>query len=409
MAQIPPTALLGAALRTITETLASELAAPTSRVPRWSEAEWRIAMAVAAMHGISSLLSARLRWRGPDRWRDFLEQQWMHTARRHQRIEALLRVLDRRAREEGIAALALKGAALHAIGVYARGERPMADIDLLVRPCDAERTARMLVSMSFRESAATWRERLFTPVGAHRFCALGEHADSVIKIEVHQRICERLPLRIHDVSDLVQPGLGLPGLNGYPSKAALLRHLTVHAAGGMVTHTLRMLHLHDLALLSAQLRETEWDDFLHDGAGGRRLWWAWAPLQLTARYYGTALPPRVADALARACPRWLRRSSARRTLTDVSYSHLNVAAFPGIEWSESPALMLGYMLRRLRPTAAQRAEREADARSAGWAAGSEWPALSQGRRIARWIAARPSRPVTMHAVHAAFAAGDPRP
>ena len=43
-------------LRTTTELLAQELAAPTSEPPRWSEFEWRIACAVAAMQGVSPLL-----------------------------------------------------------------------------------------------------------------------------------------------------------------------------------------------------------------------------------------------------------------------------------------------------------------------------------------------------------------
>lgn len=40
-------------------------AAPTNEMPKWSEFEWRIARAAAAMHGISSLLHRDLRWRGP--------------------------------------------------------------------------------------------------------------------------------------------------------------------------------------------------------------------------------------------------------------------------------------------------------------------------------------------------------
>jgi len=65
---------------------------------------------------------------------------------------------------EGIAAVALKGAALHAIGLYAIGERPMADIDLLVRPADAERTAAVDRIAGLSRSSASWKERVFTPI-----------------------------------------------------------------------------------------------------------------------------------------------------------------------------------------------------------------------------------------------------
>jgi hypothetical protein len=42
------------------------------------------------------------------------------------RIEQLLRRLDERTREAGIAAVALKGVALHAFGVYQAGDRRLA-------------------------------------------------------------------------------------------------------------------------------------------------------------------------------------------------------------------------------------------------------------------------------------------
>src|SRR5579859_6414913 len=124
---------LQAALRKTTETLAQELAEPTDNVPVWSDFEWRIARAVSAMHGVSSLLSNALRWDGPAGWQQFLQEQQAHTAARHQRIQGLLSRIDGRACTDGIAVVALKGAELYASGLYVQGERPMADVDLLVR------------------------------------------------------------------------------------------------------------------------------------------------------------------------------------------------------------------------------------------------------------------------------------
>src|SRR6266700_1682445 len=114
-AVLPPAALQGT-LRKITETLAEELACPPRRAPDWSDCEWLIAKAVAAMHGVSPLLSTTLRWQGPADWMTFLEEQRIHTASRHIRVADLLQRIDERGRAEGIAAVALKGAALHAIG-----------------------------------------------------------------------------------------------------------------------------------------------------------------------------------------------------------------------------------------------------------------------------------------------------
>src|ERR1700733_7579504 len=54
---LPPSKILQAMLRKITERFARELADPAPLAPEWSEFEWIVARAVAAMHGISPLLS----------------------------------------------------------------------------------------------------------------------------------------------------------------------------------------------------------------------------------------------------------------------------------------------------------------------------------------------------------------
>ena len=128
-----------AALRTTTETLARELAQPRALAPEWSEFEWRVGRAVATMHGISPLLSLVLRWQGPAGWAQFLIEQREHTAQRYERTRELLLLIEERAHACGLGLIALKGAALHAIGLYAPGERPMADVDLLTREEDSPR------------------------------------------------------------------------------------------------------------------------------------------------------------------------------------------------------------------------------------------------------------------------------
>src|ERR1700722_11464515 len=129
---------VAAALRRTTEILAQSLASPADDTPRWSDFEWHIARAVTAMHGVSSLLWDELRWAGPASWRRFLNEQRDHSIGRYRQIARILEAVDSRARAEGIAVVALKGAALHARGIYAAGERPMGDIDLLIRDEDAQ-------------------------------------------------------------------------------------------------------------------------------------------------------------------------------------------------------------------------------------------------------------------------------
>jgi hypothetical protein len=401
--EIPQLPALEATLRKITEGLAKELACPTQFAPDWSDVEWTIARAVAAMHGVSPLLSRALRWQGPASWSQFLDEQRAHTAKRHNRICELLRVIDQRTREAGVPAVALKGVALHALGLYQAGDRPMSDIDLLVRPADAEATARMLVSLDYYESCETWKERVFTPTDDHPSGELGEHSDNNVKIELHERICDKLPLHITDVSKLIFPSHPQPGLNAYPSMASLMAHLLLHAAGAMAFQSLRLLHLHDIAGLSSRMTEEDWDAVLKSSDRVGRLWWAFPPLKLTSRYYPSKIPARVLEALAGACSYLLEWTSRHRTLYDVSFSYPWVDAFPGIEWSQSIGEILGYAASRVSPDSKHLALREHVAKTEAWDAQSQWARLSQGRRILRWITSRPTRSVTMHAVVAALA------
>src|SRR5262249_22927764 len=117
--QSRPTALqtrpvaLQSCVRNITEALANELARPASSAPESSAQAWRLASAVTTTQGISPLLARSLQWQGPPGWHAFLNDQRLHTERRHARIKELLERLAEAARSAGIAVLALKGAALH--------------------------------------------------------------------------------------------------------------------------------------------------------------------------------------------------------------------------------------------------------------------------------------------------------
>ena len=266
----PRPRVLQAALIKVTETLACELVRPTATRPDWSDFEWMVAQAVAALHGVSPLLAGVLRWEGPSNWVGFLKEQRAHVTRRHARIDELLMRIDQCARADGIPIVALKGAELHAMGLYRGGERPMADVDLLVLPRDVERSARMIESLGYYENRRSWRERAFAPCESHVPGALGEHAHNDISIELHDRICEKLPLQTTDVTATVFPSQPAPGLSRYPSRAALMVHLLLHAAGSMASQALRLLQLHDLALLADQMTAADWDELLQRRSEDRK-------------------------------------------------------------------------------------------------------------------------------------------
>jgi len=396
--ELPPMATVAAVLRATTERLAAELASPQAAAPDWSEFDWRTGRAVAAMHGISGLLAGKLLWRGPEGWAEFLIRQRDHIAGRQLRLKELLAAVAVHCQREGIPVLALKGTALLEEGLYGYGQRPMADLDLLTPPEHLGRASKVLESLGLRESHRTFKHRVFEPRDATRPRGFGEHADNAIKVELHERICEMLPRRVTDITRLVSPADARPGLHPYPSRAALMAHLLLHAAGGMSYRSLRLIQLHDIALLARRQTAADWQQLLD-----WRHWWAWPPLMLAERYYGVFTPQPVMKALRASCPTVLRRTCARQRLSDVSLSRLWLEAFPGIEWTRSLGEAVTFIARRIVPSAEVRSDREfALSRDPSLAHG-DWGGLSQSRRILRALRARTPRPWPLHNVRAALA------
>jgi hypothetical protein len=400
----PPLNKVAAALREITERLAAELAGTSGGTPSWDDFEWRIARAVAAMQGVSSLLCPALSWTAPASWQQFLNDQRQHVAGRHRRIAQLLDSIDLGARGEGISLVALKGAALHARGVYEPGERPMADVDLLIRDDDVRATTRLLEQHGYEMTFATWRHQLFESKSgkATIVAGLGEHIDNPIKIELHTSIRERLPVSETDITEFLYPRAPHPGLNDYPSHAYLMMHLLLHAAGNIRAHALRLIQLHDIARLAARFGARDWEELLTARPNGSDLWWAAAPLTLTARYCPNAIPPHVIARVNLESPWVLGKIVRRQCLYDVSWSNIRVYALPGIEWSRSPQEALRFILSRVWPSREARGELRRFAAHHPGASKVPWYGISQGARIFRWVFSRPPRVQTLLAVRAAL-------
>ena len=116
------------------------------------------------MHGISALLYAKLPWEGPKGWQTFLDEQQEQAVARHQQIMRLLKTIDSQARHANTRIVALKGAALHTKGFYTSGERPMGDIDLLVRPDEVLSAARLLEACGYEAAFTSRRHQVFRPL-----------------------------------------------------------------------------------------------------------------------------------------------------------------------------------------------------------------------------------------------------
>jgi hypothetical protein len=401
---LPPLNVVRHGLRRTTEALAAELASarPGNTTPSWSELEWQLASAVAAAHGVSPLLSTFSTWQNPT-WQRFLASQHEHVEHRHRRIAALLKCIDAAARAASLAMVALKGSALHAMGIYAAGERPMADIDLLVRESDADAAIRLLLKLGYVESFVQWKHRVFKPATGQPWHGLGEHRDTPINIELHTRIQERLPVSTVDITERIYPQTPVPGVNPYPSNGALMCHLLLHAAGNICGRSLRLMHLNDISLLAPRMVASDWN-VLWDEHAADSPWWALPPLHLVARYYQNAVPDIVLAQLESDCPPLLRAISRHQTLTQVSCSDLWLHALAGIEWSRSVHEVGHYVRNRIRPPQEAVKERADMVRTQLWLQGQSWVRQKQGRRILTLLTRQVPRMDTLYVVRAALEA-----
>jgi hypothetical protein len=399
---LPPLKTVKAGLRVATEALAHELAQarPGNPTPSWNELQWQLAMATAAAHGVSPLLSRFSRWQHTG-WQTFLAEQHDHVESRHQRIASLLQQIDDKARSAFVAVVPLKGSALHAMGLYAPGERPMADIDLLVREEDASRVSALLCELGYEESFTQWKHRVFKPVAVAPHFGLGEHRDTPINIEVHTHIHERLPVSVVDITHRIFPRDPKPGLNAYPSLGAMMSHLLLHASGNLCNRSTRLVHLNDISLLATRMSADDWNT-LWGERDDESAWWAFPTLQLVDRYYRYAIPDAVLARAGRDCPTWLRTVSKRQTLTKLSCSELWLHAVPGLEWSNNLSEMWCYLRRRIRPDAESIKERADMVRTQAWLQEQRWVRMPQRRRLIMWLTQPIPRMDTLYVVRAAL-------
>ena len=401
---LPRFGVIEAALRRTTEHLAHEVSQPLVGTPAWNAFEWDVARAVSAMHGITVLLAHGLRWRGPRSWQDFLATQRHQALQRDARIATIIERIDAALHAAGVSAVGLKGTALRRLGLYRAGERPMGDIDLLVRPVDLPRVARALSSLDYTEAFVTQRHRVYQPRETTHAARPGEHPDNPLKIEVHESVGELLPVRRVDITGTLAPAKLRPGLMPYRDEAELLRHLLLHAASNMRAHALRQVQLHDIALLTARLGVDAWVKLLCTPEAEGGCWWMYPPLRLALQYYPgcTDVP---LEEFARACPRLLRAAARRDTLTTVSWSNLRISAFPGICWARSPREALRYARQRFLPdrTALEELHVKVAAQPALYQV--PWYGLGHGQRILRWVVSRPPRVHTMVSLRGALEEG----
>jgi hypothetical protein len=400
---LPPFSVIAGALRSTTERLTREIAQPRAEAPDWSAFEWAVARAVSAMHGISTLLETRLLWTGPEDWNAFLHDQYLQTLACHDHAGVVLARLERAGREANLPFIALKGSALREISLHHPGDRPMGDIDLLVRPQDMTRARGMIEAIGYRAAHAARRHLTFMPESGTEPRSFGEHVGNPLRIELHTRISEELPVDDVDITEDIWPAEVRPGNNHYRSFAALTRHVLLHVSGNMRANAMRFLQIYEIALLARRMSTSDWAELI--GADQKdRAWWQYPAWSLAERYVPGSIPASILEQLASVCPRRLRRQCERWEVSDVSWSNLRIRALPGIEWARTLGEGLRFVRSRAVPTRTALAELHDSVVNSPSLGASTWYRSSQLRRIFAWTFGKPARVQTMASVSAALRA-----
>jgi hypothetical protein len=152
----------------------------------------------------------------------------------------------------------LKGSLLSTQGYIQPGIRPMADLDLLIRPVDKTGFTELLLKRGYQlqesENVYSKHDR-FLRAGEKVVSWDGEHPDNPRPVEVHTEIRRRLwgDIGNFDISRWLwsgsMPGLVLGEPAYLPTIENLLLHVALHATENLLVGTGRLLQWLDLACL----------------------------------------------------------------------------------------------------------------------------------------------------------------
>ncbi|HEX5589514.1 MAG TPA: nucleotidyltransferase family protein [Candidatus Limnocylindrales bacterium] len=228
----------------------------------WDDRTVAAAQRLLAAHGVASHL-ARTVAAGPivevlpGAIRTWIEGQDRANRERIDRLHGELAAALRAFAAAGLPVLPLKGSILSTRAGADPYRRPMADLDLLVRPADLEASRSVLAGLGYRRRPEGGRlpthDTFERPGNDRVVSADGEHPDNPRPIELHVEVKRHLWGWVDD-DDLTpflwleaHPGsvLGEPAM--LPSDQALLAHLAIHATSDLLVGRGRLVQWLDLA------------------------------------------------------------------------------------------------------------------------------------------------------------------
>ncbi|CAA0100322.1 Uncharacterised protein [BD1-7 clade bacterium] len=320
-------------------------------VSDWNNDSWEAAMLICYTHGVSPLLAQRIAEKGwadcfSSAFVDYLNNQFDENTSRLNRMEKLIKKLEQRT-PEGVSLLLLKGSFLIRHVYSHPGLRPMADIDMLIDAEAKEWLLRAADECGFMlyaqtDEGMTLIEKRYAPSmpapqdGNYFSPAVGipgERADAPISIDAHFRIKRTLRYTVYDITSLYQSQVNADYTG--TSKRLLMAHLLLHAAQNYLSRCIRAIQIYDIALLSQQLTQSDWQ-FLHDYMNRHNYGhFCYAALFHASKTFTCGI--RDEDIEGFACKRHFKRQLRQQNLFTLSSCNprpLSIGDF--LRWTQTP-------------------------------------------------------------------------
>ncbi|MBD3182189.1 hypothetical protein GF312_07850 [Candidatus Poribacteria bacterium] len=312
----------------------------------WKNEHWRVARWAIWAQGIGPMLYFHLRDKAsfnefPRHFCQYLSgQYYLNSQRISVMMDELYTILDA-FNENRIDVIPLKGSLLNVLYYKDPGLRPMADIDLLVKPVDMECIHNLLSKMGYKVLNESWRHRVYVIAKASRKLVLeGEHPENPRQLEIHFDIRENFLGVDYRLSDLMWNNCH-PGKIGNSSGMildpwALLIHLLLHTNRHIWKHSARFRQLVDISIVASELSKNDWSKFLEEMACISRKHVFYSSFLFVMKYPGMDLPSEVCDKLSDYNNTSLHKLLKRMDLSDFSVCNPSpISPFERFRWNES--------------------------------------------------------------------------
>lgn len=240
-------------------------------------------------------------------------------AMRNIRAMHLLEWVAGRFNQAGIPVMALKGAALY-LTIYRRpGRREMTDLDLLIRPEDADRAMKVLEDLGCHRGETPFREDFFPKYYYEVQYRIGSMCP--IAIDLHVRPFRLLRLARTVPEDAFWKRATAVTIGHatvlVPSDDDMLVHLAAHSAihGNQLEKWLEDIH----AWIAARGRDLDWDRFLATTGAWRLAAAVRSGIERTEQRFGSTLPLELRRCLAAMPVNWRDRLALWHAPRDKEY------------------------------------------------------------------------------------------